>query len=361
MIKKIQFKNNHQAFVASLLLILLIGLADYVTGAEIVLSIFYLIPILLLALQNTIRSKHVYVNALVAAMIWFLAEYIAGGFSHIFVPIWNSFVRFAIFMVVGQLAFILNQKHQKLKEANKKLENLNDEKNKLIGIAAHDLRNPIGNIYSFSDLLITGYSDKTDPKAVEIFNYIKTISSNTLEMLEKLLDISKIESGTVSLSLKKQDYVSFIANHISLNRMFADKKDIVINFKPPKDELYLAFDEHYLGEVINNLLTNAIKFSNPGSEIVVKTGEKKKYIKTEITDKGKGIPVEEQKMLFRYFQKTSVQPTGGEKSTGLGLAIAKKIVMEHNGRIGVESTPGKGSTFYYELPKEKYIRKNTSK
>ncbi len=353
MITNIQIKNNRLALLLSFLLILAIGIVDYFTGAEIAFSIFYLIPILILALQNTIKQHHIVVNAILASTVWFIPEYIAGDYSHTAIPVWNSFVRLVIFIVVGQLAFNLNQKHQKLKETNKVLENLNSEKNKLIGIAAHDLRNPIGNIFAFSDLLITGYSDKSDPNALKIIGYIKTISSNTLEMLEKLLDISKIESGTVSLTFTRQEYTSFIKKQITLNQMFADKKNIKIIFTPEKEKLYLSFDEHYLSEAINNLLTNAVKFSYPDNEITVRISEKKKFIKTEVSDKGKGIPVEEQKKLFQYFQKTSVKPTGGEKSTGLGLAIAKKIVMEHNGRIGVESKPGEGSTFYYELPKDK--------
>lgn len=359
MITNIQTKNNRLALLLSFLLILVIGLIDYFTGTEIAFSIFYLIPVLILALQNTIKHQHIVVNAIVASIVWFLPELIAGDYSHAAIPVWNSFVRLIIFIVVGHLAFNLNQKHQKLIETNRTLENLNSEKNKLIGMAAHDLRNPIGNIFAFSDLLITGYSDKTDPNALEIINYIKSISSNTLEMLEKLLDISKIESGTISLSFKQQEYMSFIRKYIALNQMFADKKNINIIFTPEKEEIYLSFDENYLSEVINNLLTNAIKFSYPKSDITVNIFEKKKFIKTEVTDKGKGIPVEEQKKLFQYFQKTSVKPTGGEKGTGLGLAIAKKIVMEHNGRIGVDSKPGKGSTFYYELPKEKNNNKHS--
>ncbi len=352
MITNIQFKNNLFSILFSFVFIVLIGLVDYYTGSEIALSVFYLVPILIPALQNKIKYHHIVITVLFAAGIWFLAEYITKDYSTIGFPIWNAFVRFVIFMLVSQLAYYLNQKHQKLIETNKILEKLNDEKNELIGIAAHDLRNPLGNIFAFSDLFITRYADKADPNAVQIIKYIKSISSNTLEMLEKLLDISKIESGTVSLSLKHQEYVQFARKYISLNQMLADNKQLKINFKPQVKEIYFSFDEHYLSEVLNNLLTNAIKFSYPNNEITVTISENTKIIKTEVTDRGKGIPKEEQKQLFHYFQKTSVKPTAGEKSTGLGLAIAKKIVMEHNGKIGVESEPEKGSTFYFELPKE---------
>jgi signal transduction histidine kinase len=351
-LRNIQFRNSIHTLLFSYVFISIIGLVDYYTGSEIAFSIFYLIPVLILALQKNIRYYHIILNAILASAVWYAAEiftyeYTTGAFA-----IWNAFVRFIIFVLVGQLAYSLNQQQQKLKESNQRLEELNDEKNKLIGMAAHDLRNPIGNISAFSDLLITGYSDTADPNAVKIYNYIKDISSHTLEILEKLLDISVIESGTVSLSVKEQDYVNFAEKYVGLNQMIADKKHIKINFKTTKKEIILPFDENYMSEVINNLLTNAIKFSYPNSEITIQISENKNKVVTEVLDAGRGIPAGEQEKLFNYFQKTSVKPTAGERSTGLGLAIAKKIIVAHNGKIGVKSEPAKGSNFYFELPKK---------
>jgi signal transduction histidine kinase len=134
------------------------------------------------------------------------------------------------------------------------------------------------------------------------------------------------------------------------NLLVSKKKNINIRLEANEKELFFQFDEHYLSEVINNLLTNAIKFSFPNSEIVIKISTSKNFVKTEIIDQGQGIPVEEQTKLFNYFQKTSVQPTNGETSSGLGLAIAKKIIIEHKGTIGVNSELNKGATFYFELP-----------
>ena len=117
--------------------------------------------------------------------------------------------------------------------------------------------------------------------------------------------------------------------------------------------LSFSFDDKYLGEVVDNLLTNAIKYSNPHSRIFVRVSvTPEDNIRTEIIDEGVGIPVAEQHKLFQYFQKTSTEPTGGEGSTGLGLAIAKKIVSIHEGHIGVKSEPGTGSEFYFELPRQ---------
>ena len=352
MLSKIQIKNRSAAILVSLLLILLIGVLDYISGAEMSFSVFYLIPVLYFAIHDNSSMKVLVVIALVAAIIWFIADFYLKTYSYPLIPYWNAFVRFIIFVVVGQLAFSLNQKHKKLVETNKQLEHLNEEKNKFIGMAAHDLRNPIGTIFSFSDLLLSNSVYKIDTKAGKIIEYIRETSSSTLILLEKLLDISKIESGSIDISLKNQDYIPFVKKYIAINQMLADKKKITIRFESEAEEIYFPFDEHYLSEVLNNLFTNAIKYSHYESQIIVKVSHAPgDMIKTEVIDTGEGINKEEQAGLFRYFQRTSTKPTAGEKSTGLGLAIAKKIVMEHKGNIGLTSKRKKGSNFYFELPK----------
>lgn len=348
----ISVKSRLGAILVTLLIISLIGLLDYISGTELSFSAFYLIPVLYMAIHENATQTIVLLTAFLTAFVWFIADFFIRTYSYEIIPYWNAFVRFAVLVVVGKLALNLNMKHKKLEEANKKLEHLNEEKNKLIGVAAHDLRNPIGNIFSFSELLLTILPKKDISSSVEIAEYIKKLSSSTLVMLEKLLDISKIESGIIELNLKQQDYIAFVTKYVTLNQMLAKQKNISIRIESDAKELIFPFDEHYLSEVLNNLITNAIKYSHPQSEIVVRISDSNnETVKTEVIDKGEGIKKEEQAGLFRYFQRTSTRPTAGEKSTGLGLAIAKKIVLEHNGTIGLESKRKKGSIFYFELPK----------
>ena len=184
-----------------------------------------------------------------------------------------------------------------------------------------------------------------------MLTYIKDLSNNALDLLKNLLDVSKIESGIITLSPQKSNYIDFITKYMYYNLLIARKKDINIKLETSEKELFITFDEHYLSEVINNLLTNAIKFSYKNSEIIIKISlTKNDTVKTEIIDQGQGIPIEEQNKLFNYFQKTSTQPTNGEASTGLGLAIAKKIIDKHGGQIGLISNIQKGSNFFFELP-----------
>ncbi len=343
--------NNYFLSSISLLSILIIGYIDYTTGSEVSFSLFYLVPISLTALYVNTNRTLIMGVVLFAAIVWLSAEIYSREYSNDYILYWNAFVRFSIFAIVGLLLFNIKDKYKKVIQLNNELEIINKEKNRLIGVTSHDLRNPIGVIFSYSDMLITDYSDKLDPDAFEIVNQIKELSKSTLDFIKKILDMSKIESGIVEIHSSPQDYLKFINKYIHFNQILANTKGIKIILETKVKEIVFSFDEQYLSEVINNLISNAIKFSPPNSEIVIRislTGNDK--IKTEVTDKGLGIPKEEQYMLFRYFQKTSTKPTAGESSTGLGLAIAKKIINEHNGTIGVKSEYAKGANFFFELP-----------
>ncbi|HEY9168233.1 MAG TPA: HAMP domain-containing sensor histidine kinase [Lutibacter sp.] len=293
------------------------------------------------------------INALFAAIIWFVVDSYSTDYSNLFNPIWNAFVRLSIFLIIGLLVLNLKEKYKNVLKLNDELQKLNEEKNKFIGVAAHDLRNPIGAIHSFADLLLVDNNiSKMDSKAIKMLSYIKELSYNSLELLTNLLDVSKIESGRIELTPKFQNYIEFSTRLMYFNSLIAKKKDISIKLETTYEELYFNFDENYLSEVINNLLTNAIKFSHQKSNILIRISiTEKNMVKTEIIDEGQGIPLEEQAKLFNYFQKTSALPTGGEKSYGLGLAIVKKIIIEHKGSLGVISEVGKGSNFYFELAK----------
>ena len=346
-----RYESNLTVFILALLLILLISYFDYVTGPDLSFSFFYLIPISLFAIYRNTSYVYVLVYALIASVLGFLAEHIGRGNSDLFLTVWNSVVRLSTFILLGLLLVYLKEKLKELRVTNANLKQLNEEKNIILGTAAHDLRNPIAGIYSFSNLLTNDFADQLNSEALEIVEIIKSTSHNSLFILQNLLDVSKIESGQVAMNLKNQDYLSFLQHQISVNRIQAKHKEISISFHYPVVEIALLFDEHYLSEVVDNLLSNAIKYSNKNTEIVVRVSQDNgKQILTEVIDQGQGILAEEQQKLFNYFQTTSSRPTGGEQSTGLGLAIAKKIVVLHGGEIGLKSVPNEGSTFYFLLP-----------
>lgn len=345
--------NRYVVNGLSFLIIILIGVTDYHTGSEFSFSIFYLLPITGLAMYRNTKYESLLINSIFASVVWFIAEYHSREYSQVFFPFWNAFMRLAIFYSFGLLLLYLKEKQMNLLVANKNLKALNEEKNRIIGTAAHDLRNSIGGIYSYSRIILDEHQRSLPPEVAEAIEYLHSVSSNTLDALTDLLDISKIESGKVELSKERYNYIEFIKNHIALYKLIANNKNIRIHLSVFTDEFILTFDKNYLGEVIDNLLSNAIKYSDPDSEVTVRVSLKDEHrLFTEVIDQGRGIQEDEQKKLFNYYQTTSTQPTAGETSTGLGLAIAKKIVTLHQGVIGLRSIPDQGSTFFYALPVE---------
>ncbi|PZX55939.1 signal transduction histidine kinase [Algoriphagus ratkowskyi] len=348
-IKKI--KRKHISLPVAIVTILFIGYVDFLSGDEFAFSFFYLLPIASLSISPKTSASAIILCATLAAIEWFIAEYLTRDYTLLFFPIWNAGVRLVFFISIGLLLYYLKANEKKLKYLNSHLKSINNEKNKFIGIAAHDIKGPLGIINAFTEILIQDYKEELNPEITEILNIIKTTSSNSITVVRNLLDVSKIEAGQLVLNYKLQDYISFIINQVHINRILAKNKDIEIKLDLSKDQLFVDFDEHYFSEVIGNLLSNAIKYSNRNTEILVKVSlSNTNQVLTEVIDNGIGISESEQKSLFNYFQKTSSRPTEGEESSGLGLAISKQIISLHHGQIGVKSFKNQGSTFFYTIP-----------
>lgn len=240
--------------------------------------------------------------------------------------------------------------NQQIKEKNSELAQLNNLKNQFLSMAAHDLRNPLGAIQGYAELIIQKLNDQFPPDYRNILNRIRDTSTFMLNMVNDLLDISVIESGQLKLDLKEINLHSFVQENVQINEKLAERKNIRINFTSSNDKTRIVGDPTRLEQVLNNLINNAIKFSHPESTIDVTIDDKPTEVVLSIADHGVGIEEKDKEHLFTTFSKLSKKGTAGEKSTGLGLAIAKKIVMEHKGRVWAESEYGKGSTFFIALP-----------
>lgn len=257
-----------------------------------------------------------------------------------------------ILLSIGGLigdAIVARQREEDIKRKNDELKTLNELKNKFLGIASHDLRNPLYLIRSFSEVMKEGSVGVVNAKQTELLEKIFNASDFMKNLLENLLDVSKIESGKIELEKNVQDLNAIVRQQIELSELFADKKNICLvqnlgNIPP------ISFDSSAITQVIGNFLTNAIKFSQPETKVVVTTESDGSNVRFSVQDQGPGISEEDQKLLFKEFQTLSARPTGGEKSTGLGLAIAKKLVQLHGGSIGTSSKLNEGSTFFFTLP-----------
>jgi PAS domain S-box-containing protein len=237
-----------------------------------------------------------------------------------------------------------------LHQSNVQLRELNEQKNEFLGMAAHDLRNPIAVIQNASSVLLRYSSENLSEEQKGFLKKIYDTSKFMLELLNSLLDISKIESGKLELEISKNNYPEFVKRNIEFNRFFATEKGISIDSVLSDDIPLVDFDRNKIEQVLNNLISNAIKYSHPNTTIRIEVLKQQDFVVTKVIDQGQGIPKNELPHVFKPFQKASTKPTAGEKSTGLGLAIVKKIVEGHRGVIGVESEVGIGSTFFFRLP-----------
>ena len=228
------------------------------------------------------------------------------------------------------------------------LEELNHLKNRFLGIAAHDLRSPISAIQMYAAHFID--SPALPEKVRFILERTYKLCEFMMKLLDELLDISMIESGQLVLEAAPIQYSEFIRQNVELHQFMANKKQIAIHLACHPEVGLVSLDRVKIEQVLNNLISNAIKYSPPHTVITVRVLREGDAVLTRVEDQGPGIPREEQANVFREFRRSSVKATGEEKSTGLGLAIAKKIVEVHGGRIGLESAPGEGSTFYFSLP-----------
>jgi signal transduction histidine kinase len=190
----------------------------------------------------------------------------------------------------------------------------------------------------------------SDEKKHDFMRRINANGEFMLKLIDNLLDVAKIESGRLDLELATGDLYGLIEENLTMNRLLAEKKGIRLDFAPECGMPLFRFDRDKVEQVLNNLISNALKFSAPGTAVTVQASRMNGTVVVSVRDQGQGIPAEELDKLFKPFGRTTVRSTAGEKSTGLGLAISRRIVEGHGGRIWAESEPGKGSTFSFALP-----------
>lgn len=244
----------------------------------------------------------------------------------------------------------VKERTRELEQANHELSELNLEKNKYIGMVAHDLRNPIGVAASFTDIVIEGYDNLEKPKKLEYLGYVSQNCHFSLKLMNDFLDVSKIESGVFDLNLTEQDYVVLVRECVHQQSLNAARKSMAMELETSLSELNAVFDRNKMQQVLNNLIGNAIKYSPDESKVLIRVFLTEGSVVTEIQDFGQGIPLEEQSKLFKPFQTASSKVSADDKATGLGLAIVKKIVDAHNGFVRFESEVGKGTTFTVAFP-----------
>ena len=237
-----------------------------------------------------------------------------------------------------------------VKQAAVELERLNQLKTEFLGIAAHDMRNPIGCILALAKLLYLEAGTVLTEEQLEFLSDIERSSQFMLQLINDLLDISAIEAGRLHLNRRPSDPRKLLERNVSISAKLARQKQIHVDLQIEGELPKLSLDEGKIEQVLNNLISNAVKFSRPGAVVEVRAEAHDGGVLTSVRDQGPGIPETERDKLFQPYGRTSVRSTASEPSTGLGLAIARKIVEGHGGRIWMESQVGVGSVFLFTLP-----------
>lgn len=245
--------------------------------------------------------------------------------------------------IAGQLAVCVEKGrlYQQLIE-------LNDTKSRFLGMAAHDLRNPISIVRGYAELL----RDASLPaeQRDRVLGIVDQACGDMLALISDLLDFTAIEEGRLVLDAIPVDVGAWVANSLRGLRLIAGKKDIAIEAAVAPDTGTFTVDPRRMDQVLGNLVSNAVKFSARGTTVTVSAWRDGRDLVVEVKDQGQGIGPEDQGKLFTRFGKTASRPTAGEASTGLGLAITRAIAQAHGGEVSVESEVGVGSRFTVRVP-----------
>ncbi|MCB1193227.1 MAG: hybrid sensor histidine kinase/response regulator [Leptospiraceae bacterium] len=251
--------------------------------------------------------------------------------------------------VKTHLTISIQQKE--LEKQNIELSNLNKEKNEFLGIASHDLKNPLNVLFLLTSMLIKHRKNLGDEKVDEKLKEILHSSYHMLDIINKFLDIHQIESGQILYYSKDIDVSKTITKAVSSFSNQAESKSINIHYTPSELPIIVETDESILTNILENLISNALKFSHPNQNIYIELKSTPDTVRFEVQDEGQGLTEADTAQLFQKFTRLSAKPTGKEHSTGLGLSIVKKLTDMIGGKVWAESEgKGRGAKFIMEVP-----------
>jgi signal transduction histidine kinase len=324
-------------FLSGLSLVILVGFLDFITGPEISFSIFYLIPVSVVALTVGIQGG--IVISLVSAVAWFAADLLSGHvYSSPAIPYWNATVRFGFFLIVTYTVSTLSATQKRREE--------------LLHFIVHDLRAPLSNVISGLQG-IRHFGAKILDANLSDFVQICMISSNRMmTLIQSILDLSRLQSGKMPLQPAEIPLQEIMESSAELVSVWAkmNRVSLMLQRDPAVETAYA--DRSVTERVLVNLLSNAIKFSKPESTITIAAKpESTDTIVFTVTDQGRGIAKEWADKIFDKFEQADLSKSTGRAGTGLGLSFCRLAVEAQGGRIWVESEVNVGTTMTFTLPR----------
>lgn len=247
----------------------------------------------------------------------------------------------------------VEERTRELTRALEEIKKVSKRKSDFIASVSHELRTPLTSIKGYASILLSGSLGNIPKEAQERIDKINKHSDELVHFINELLDISRIESGKVIMKMMSADLSSLIAKVTDLLMVQAKNKNIDLTAKVDSNAKEILVDIGQIERVFINLIGNAIKFTPPKGKITIRGSLNKDLIQVDISDTGCGIPPEAKEAIFEEFYRVDNSINQDIKGTGLGLTLVKHIIELHGGRIWVDSTVGKGSTFSFTLPKPK--------
>lgn len=249
----------------------------------------------------------------------------------------------------------LQESNQELAWSNEQLHELNNEKNAILGITAHDLKTPLATMLTLTELVENDHDTLSREELYHFTSLIHQSAHRMMSLIKQLLNMNMIDEGKLNLSLETIEVNHLITKLIADIEMLARPKNLTFLFEPPATTYFISADPNAYMQIIENLLSNALKYSPLSKriwvELKVMSFDDGEYVCCCVRDEGNGLTEEDKKRLFGKFARLSARPTGGEHSTGLGLSIVKKLVEAMNGRIWCESEHRKGAAFSVAFPR----------
>lgn len=307
-----------------------------------------------------------------AAKVWVIVSFMAGSgviaMSMLGIPLpktyppeWDGLIGASGYLGLIPFMFLLgmsfetsreaafNKMYKALKElesSNEELLRLNREKDEFMSIAAHDLKNPLTIIVGNAEMITKA---RNPGMMAQLVDNIRVSGTRMSDLIKNLLDANAIEQGKFKIVADRYDMCELVNRSLEDNYFAATRKGIEILLTKPESAWVLA-DESATSQVLDNLISNAVKYSPPNTMIEVRVNAFPDHVLLEVKDEGPGLTNEDQKQLFQKFARLSAKPTDGESSNGLGLSIVKKLVEAMGGTVSCHSVIGQGATFAVKLP-----------
>lgn len=256
----------------------------------------------------------------------------------------------ALLNAYTELELRVEERTQELKQANEKLKQLDQLKSDFILAASHELRTPLTSIKGYIKLILQGKVGDLSDQQREFLGHVQNATDRLQRLLGELLSISKIESGEFSMKKENVQIAQIVEKEVLIYKAEADQKQIVLELDVQPDLGILVCDSDKIREVIANLISNALKYTPQNGKVRVSVLNRNTAAEITVQDNGIGIHPDHQTKIFDTFHHVHQRGLRGEESTGLGLALAKRIVKAHGGEIHVESREGQGSIFTVSLP-----------